>query len=268
MSKLIPAVANTTDSWPTEHLGATATSDMSFAQLDVEVWDGIVEFDEGQELISIIYDCIRDLVRLTKLIRRATYRDRYQIALQKPNLRFTDFFDIHHISQKYPKLGPDDKKWLRTRLGRSNTDRRRYLAYCREHHDELQDSWPEPTNDPGLIIPAEQLHTVQGDDEVQDGRVLPVDPTVQASTRASTLHVQAFREKRRLQDNDDTVSYTTVGDHILLGDVDKDVLALPTLEAIRKGAETFECPLCHELQDIQTESKWRCVTISRGLTLF
>jgi hypothetical protein len=81
--------------------------------------------------------------------------------------------------------------------------------------------------------------------------------TIKASTKASTLNITAFEERRELCDIDDAMSYTTIGDDAPCVDEDEKILTLPSLESLKHNDEAFECPLCHGILDIESEKRWR-----------
>jgi hypothetical protein len=216
--------------------------------------------DESQELLDIVLDCIRGLLRLSVLIRKATPRDRYEKALQKSSLQFSDEFDIRHVGEKFPKLHQKSFAWLKVRLGRAITDRRRFLAYCRDHHEQLDQ---EPNDASGTRWATKTPRNENDSRDASSARVVDVAGhstvigTVKASTQASTLQLKAFHERGELCDIDDALSYTTVGSDLLCDDDHEAALELPSLESIRQEDKHFACPFCQVIQDYTTEKQWR-----------
>jgi hypothetical protein len=115
---------------------------------------------EAHDILDVASECIRSLLRISILIRKATPRDRFNKALQTTsgkNNPFLDQFDISHVAERYPKLKKNESKWLCERLGRAITKRRQFLRYSRQHRfrvagatewseefEEAQSlSWPE-----------------------------------------------------------------------------------------------------------------------------
>jgi len=220
--------------------------------------------DEAKDILDVILHCIRGLLRLSFLIRKATPRDRWNRALQVSKERFDDQFDIRHVSEKFPKLNRPDNAWLKVRLGRAITQRRQFIRYCREHKDHLSgeevDPYsttleerlevPEPGNEEAAInsmAKSEALTTKQ-------------EPTVtEVSTKASTLQVAKLEVIRADgNDCDDDDGTSTVSSAVSSADpTDEGVLRLPSLQDVSHGQVEFECPFCFTIQSIKRERKWR-----------
>ncbi|KAF2496628.1 hypothetical protein BU16DRAFT_458300, partial [Lophium mytilinum] len=68
--------------------------------------------DEAKDILGVVLDCLRNLFRISIVIRKASPRDRFSKALQRSGR-------------------------LRIRLGHAITQRRQFLHYCSDHRDRL-----------------------------------------------------------------------------------------------------------------------------------
>lgn len=94
------------------------------------------KLSEAEEYCESLKDTIAGLFRLAIIIRKSSPRDRYSKALSGAN-PFREVFDVAHVGHKLPKLVRERNTWLKERLGRALTQRRRYLQYTREHRRKL-----------------------------------------------------------------------------------------------------------------------------------
>lgn len=217
----------------------------------------VARVEERQELLEMADDCIRSLLRLSVLIRSAAPSDRYQRALQKSNLHFIDQLDVIYVGDKYPKLSQGNYDWLRLRLGRAISDRRRALAYYRDHCEQIEQGLHQDNMTPDKhelqVKSSELIATQQGNAAVAPSIVR----SARVSTHASTFHLDTFIEQRDLGEVDDALSCTTIGDE-LHHDEDQDAsLRSAILGSLARYNEEFECPLCRRIQKFESDRKWR-----------
>lgn len=219
--------------------------------------------NEVQELFQLILDCIKGLFQLSRLIKKLTPRDRFQVALQNSKLRFPDSFDIAHVGEKFAKLSQGEFQWLKVRLGRVITQRRCYLAYSRDHHEQLKNPGPKMTTSSKATTKNQSVAAV--DELTNSGTVKAVanfeamsavnPPSIMASTKASTLQVADLARHQAFDDMDDALSYTTIGSDIL--EAEEQILQVPSLETVGPNNVLFECPFCHEIQSFRRQRAWR-----------
>jgi hypothetical protein len=216
--------------------------------------------NEAQDILEVVQECVKDLLRLSILIRKATPRDRWNRALQKPqDDRLDDRFDIQHVGEKFPKLSRPEHEWLKFRLGRAITQRRQFIRYCREHKNRMQ----EPDADDEIPTSSRAMQSdlmgpdVPGYAQTTTGLTLN-PPVTEGSTHASTLQVTTLQAIRG-DDDDDTASVATsvVSSVDLDDDESEEMLRLPSLQAASQGHDEFECPLCFTIQSFRQERKWK-----------
>ncbi|KAK3367736.1 hypothetical protein B0H63DRAFT_85606 [Podospora didyma] len=231
------------------------------------------EKDEAHDILDVASECIRSLLQISILIRKATPRDRFTKALQANSGRsrpFIDQFDISHVAERYPKLRNSASKWLCERLGRAITTRRQFLRYARQHGSRVSGAteWSEEVEEEKATqsILARNAFVVSQD---ATGRSSYSSAAVSGlgsasegahtrpSTKASTLDVgmlMLLEGARR--ENEDNKSYVSASSFHLTGNGDA-TLRLPTLTEVSKGEAMFECPYCIGIQIISKESEWR-----------
>jgi hypothetical protein len=214
--------------------------------------------NEAQVILEVVLGCVKDLLRLSILIRKATPKDRWNKALQKPkDGRLDERFDIQHVGEKFPKLCRPEHYWLRHRLGRAITQRRQFIRYCREHKTRMQE--PDfddriPTSS-GIV----QLGLMDHNNVPCYGQTttaLTVNhPVTEGSTHASTLQIKTL-EAIRGDDDADSVA-TSVVSSLDPEDESKEMLRLPSLQTVSEGHDEFECPLCFTIQSFRQHRKWK-----------
>ncbi|KAH6632931.1 hypothetical protein C7974DRAFT_375086 [Boeremia exigua] len=214
-----------------------------------------VSSSEAEESFGTAKDTITGLFRLSILIRKYTPRDRFSRALSGPN-PFDETFDVAHVSQKFPKLDQAPYAWLKLRLGRAITQRRRYLQYAREHRQKLGHGLEESgissiPIQPSSLAPKQLNFPMRSEAGVT--RTLG-HPSTLTPTNASTLLLPSSTVPD--EDLEDSQSQTSFA--ISLEDEDRnEQFHLPTLADVLNGNETFECPLCWTIQSFRKESTWR-----------
>ena len=189
------------------------------------------------------------------LIRRHSPRDRFARALSGPN-PFDEVFDVAHVAHKFPKLNQTPNEWLKLRLGRAITQRRRYLQYAREHREKLGRAI-EGCRGPTLSAQRFAQSVKQLDFRLQsESGLMNVSehPSTLQPTIASTLLPMSSAVLE--EPFEDSQSYTSFANS--LGDEGKDnEIRLPTLSDVSEGYETFECPFCWTIQSFSREAAWR-----------
>lgn len=213
------------------------------------------ELSEAEELFQSLKDTISGLFRLAMIIRKSSPRNRFEKALSGRHT-FEESFDVAHVGHKFPKLDQERNSWLRNRLGKAITQRRRYLQYAREHRQKLERGselhWrpTENTLKPtGLPLRDANLLRSEADRTENTTR-----PSTLAPTTASTVLLP--NEPIHDVDFQDDQSQTSYA--LSLGDgSDESQLQLPSLVEISKGSTAFECPFCWTIQSFRKESAWR-----------
>jgi len=229
--------------------------------------------DEAHDILDVASECIRSLLRISVLIRKATPRDRFSRAIQTTSAKsspFLDQFDICHVAERYPKLKRNEAARLCERLGRAITKRRQFLRYSRQHRSRISGD-AEPTEETEEKEATESIlarnaflvsHDTTGKSMYSPAvtRVGSVSEGAHTrpSTKASTLDVTklALLELTEIQ-NDEARSYVSASSSFRITGSGEAVLRLPTLPEVSKGEAMFECPFCFGIQNISKESEWR-----------
>ncbi|KAE8440784.1 hypothetical protein EG329_006584 [Mollisiaceae sp. DMI_Dod_QoI] len=222
---------------------------------------------EIQEIFQSIPETIASLFKLSILIRNSSSRDRFAKALSAASKApFNDQFDIDHVGNKFPCLYPEDREWLRKRLGKAITQKRQYLRYCREHREKLS-KVPEARDATEAMLEPKMSFTflaAQGQQSklADDAQTVISRPTsTLAPTTASTVIPADLESAESLakmdeQDEDDTRSQTSYATSI--GDDDRyNRLSVVRLEEVAGTAQSFECPYCWTIQRISNQQAWR-----------
>ncbi|RYO82471.1 hypothetical protein DL766_007393 [Monosporascus sp. MC13-8B] len=222
-------------------------------QDDVEGDDASGESDGEceQELLDIISEYLSALFRIAVIIRTATARDRYDRALQYSNADFLDHFDIDYVRTRYPKL--NGHHVLAQGLGRAITNRRKFIAYSRDHGDRLhadgsrkmephletlkqkqkeKDPALDTTSRSGALPERDRADAFTGKESSKETTLLP------AKVNMNNLAVTTEEENDNVSFVSASTSFNTEG----------SVLTLPSLEDISQGKPEFECPICRTIQ--------------------
>ena len=225
-------------------------------RLDEDLGTGSVE------VLQEIANCITRLYKMTRLVRQAAPTDLFAKALSRNRYHFDEQYDVCHVGEKFPKLAKIENKWLRKRLGRAITQRRRYLSYIQDHRDKLEQS---------LQIGDEERseYQIHG---VQHARRMPVGENLQlgTSSRPSTFFTKAttvvldqgtpemLTVQHESDSEDNAKSYTTTSRSID-GDLDTSAtVKIPKLEDLRAGnKKEVECPFCFRVKRFRNERALR-----------
>ncbi|KAK0644432.1 hypothetical protein B0T16DRAFT_196787 [Cercophora newfieldiana] len=228
--------------------------------------------DEAHDILDVASECIRGLLRISILIRKATPRDRFAKAAQTSSAKsnpFIDQFDINHVAERYPKLKTSEAKWICERLGRAITKRRQFLRYSRQHRLRIAGD-VDPTEEVEEEKATESLLArnafVVSHDATGKSVYSPAAPRTgsvsegahtRPSTKASTLDVTKLARLELGELQDDSRSYVSASSSFQITGSSEDALRLPTLLEVSKGEPMFECPFCFGIQTISKELEWR-----------
>lgn len=90
---------------------------------------------EGEALIEEISSYITRLFLATDLIQEVAPADTFVESIKREQLALDEQRDIKQVCDTFPKLALDDHLWLRQRLGRAITQRRRFLREAEERRE-------------------------------------------------------------------------------------------------------------------------------------
>ncbi|EKD15764.1 hypothetical protein MBM_05775 [Drepanopeziza brunnea f. sp. 'multigermtubi' MB_m1] len=206
---------------------------------------GCDELFEIREIFESVQDAIKNLFRFSIIIRNNTNRDRYAKAAASATANpFNEQFDVHHRKNR----------WLIERRGKAITQRRQYLKYCREYHDNTARGAEESRHETTGVQPA-QLS------KQPSARPMPISrsgfskqPSTLAHTQASTLMLTSGQVLE--EDTENTLSqtpYATSNDDQGSG----ATLSVIKLEHVSKELKQFECPYCWQIQTARTQKAWK-----------
>ena len=214
---------------------------------------------EEQELRDEISATITRLFRVTSLVRQAAPTDPFVKALNRNRYRFSDQYDIAHVGQRYPKLDTEDKTWLRQRLGRAITDRRRYLSYMQDHRDKLEVKIDQDDNAKDATG---KMHAPTTDQPRDPNSRTDTMSRPSFSTQPTTIVPQQITlgslNAEEPDSDNDTHSYTTISRSVDGNDESSTTVRIPRLENLRSGNKNeIECPFCFRIKRFKNESVWR-----------
>ncbi|KAI0447114.1 hypothetical protein F4803DRAFT_546648 [Xylaria telfairii] len=234
-------------------------------QLEGEISHSL-ERNESQDVLDVISDGIRSLLKISVLIRKATPRDRFARALHADN-PFIDQFDINYVAERYLKLNRPDYRWLCVRLGRAITKRRQFLHYSREHGGRIAGSFGNyrQGNKPYVLVKDSRnakAFDTSLNTQMRSSAETKLSGSLAAytytSTKASTLDIKIFQRLGEEETNEeDSRSFISAGSSSLQVEDENSRLRLPTLEESSGGNSFFECPFCLGIQTFTQESTWR-----------
>ncbi|KAG7004790.1 hypothetical protein G7Y79_00023g053740 [Physcia stellaris] len=196
-----------------DHSATSSDSDVSIAE------DPAAELFELHEDLVCIIDC---LYRTSMLVRRPARHD-FLTERDPDNIARYEFWDIRHVKEKFPKA---DSKLHRS-LGAAITQRRRYLAYRKRHHEKLGKQM-EMTNDLSVGAPTDMSETVATEFEPQDElrhEVSSVAGFSQTSYAPSLTHGGAF--------------------------------TIPAPPKESRDGSPFECPYCFYIITVDSGRDWQ-----------
>ncbi|KAJ4250167.1 hypothetical protein NW762_011981 [Fusarium torreyae] len=174
-------------------------------------------------ILRMISGSVGSLFKLGVLVRKSITRDRFERALQEPDLQFPPQFDIQHVQERYPKTSISG---ITTRLGSAISKRRQFIAYCRDHRYRLGEE------------------SAFGDDRKRHKE--------HNSSKATTFHPDMKLTDIQMEESD-TASYASASTI-----TDSDLThQLPSLASLSPDGQPFECPICFTLQNFQRDKSWR-----------
>jgi hypothetical protein len=235
-----------------KRIGVTYVLDKAEGENDEEI-------SEVNELREEISETITRLFRVSILIRQAAPTDLFAKALSRTRYSFNDQFDIAHVGEKYPKLSNNDYTWLRQRLGRAITQRRRYLSYIRDHREKLE-STPGHQDKADSSAARSQAPVVK--EAVAAKSTFDTTSRPSYITKASTVAPARITTQMLVADEsdpeDDARSYTTVARSADDNLESSTTVRIPKLDELRTGnKKEIECPFCFRIKRFKNERVWR-----------
>ena len=233
-----------------------ATAETSVSELGQEANDD--EPNVVQELCLSVGDSLRSLLKVSALLRKATTRDRYALAVSSKHDTLPkeyDWFDKRHVGEKFPKTL--HQEWLCERLAKAITQRRRYLRYAQKHEKRVA---REPT---ATLLAPQNLLVLDSNLHLRDKDITSFGNTLTAtaaSTKASTLQVDkvAFADVTNLEDDDDdNVSQATSFVSAATGDANPHRAQIVKLKDLAQTNEPFLCPYCRGIVQFKSQKAWR-----------
>jgi tetratricopeptide (TPR) repeat protein len=217
------------------------------------------DISELSELREEISGTITRLFRVSIIIRQAAPTDLFAKALSRNRYCFSDQFDIAHVGEKYRKLATKDCVWLRQRLGRAITQRRHYLSYIQDHHEQLGSmlNRHDKVDSSGFMSQTPVIEQPLALNPMFDMASRPSFFTKATTVAAEQVTSQLLVAKES-DSEDDARSYTTISRSID-GDHESSItVRIPKLDDLRVGnKKEFECPFCFRIKKFKSERIWR-----------
>lgn len=203
-------------------------------------------------LLEEIGACISRLFRVTSLIRQAGPTDTFAKALSRSRYLFSNQYDIAHVGEKFPKLAKTENSWLKARLGRAITHRRRYLSYIHNHHEKLEGHHHNED------MPKEKPHVLMTATQPDTSSRPSTFFTKASSLVPGRITPQMLAAEDQSDAESDAKSYTTISRSVA-GDLDTSAISkIPKLDEMRTGTKKeFECPFCYRVKKFKNERVWR-----------
>jgi hypothetical protein len=187
-------------------------------------------------LAASLDDALRRLFHLSSMITKSSTRDKFVRAKVKCRLEMYEQFDIQHVREKVQYACGRANAGLVARLGKANTSRRQFIAYSREHNDELS--------------------SIDRSDNISVGQsVLRSEGTKQSAvpTKASTL---GFVDPNAFDYGlDDAQSCTSIATSVMDGQAFSG-LKVPALAHYAEAGKHFICPICQTVQRFNGQTAW------------
>ena len=192
-------------------------------------------------LCSSVAKSINVLLKLSVTFRNPVPIERYQKA-KKIDMRNWAQRDQEYVDQKFPNM----KKFLNARLVQAILARRRFLAYCKEHHFKLARGLSNDLKEVGAYS-SEGLGSSQGAESVSETTASRV-PAIEDGTENSSRG-RLFPSKGRDSDKHSMTSYSSNS-----GDPSRPKIPLPPVY-LEDGP--FPCPYCYLYIEPSTKVDWR-----------
>lgn len=249
----------------------SSDSDEVPSEHDEEASEELDPVSEIQELFQSIPETISSLFKLSVLIRNSSSRNRYAKALAAGSKNPADpSYDIDHVQNKFPRLRQKGMEWLGVRLGKTITQRRQYLWYCRDHREKMAKVTEPTTMATPEVQDADQkiaaLLNIRGKQRLGDTddakSEVSKQPSTLAPTTASTVIpsqlespgiLERLDEEQNDEDNRSVTSYaSSVGEN-----EEDNRLSVIQFEEVAKPNVPFECPYCWTIQKFNGHHAWK-----------
>lgn len=156
--------------------------------------------------------------------------------------------DTKHVGLKFPGLEQEGMVWLKNRLGEAITQRRQFLSYCERRHYAFGLGIDGHHGSSHVLPPARP-----DSDELASDHPGSAGQGKASSLAASRNHLQKQDESESCSLHSSASSLATS----FHGDDDEDWrLEAVSLKEVQKDDSPFECPYCHEMQTMTTQSHW------------
>lgn len=235
--------------------------------------ESLGKISEVEELFRSIPEMISMLFKLSVIIRNSSSRDRFAKAQTASSRSPVDpAYDINYVKEKFPSLQYPGMEWLATRLGKTITQRRQFMWYCRDHREKMakaDERHPVSTmaREPGADDVERLLKTRQNlpiqrmdDSQTQSSRQ---EKSTLAQTTASTVlptrledAVNALDALETTSGDMDNQSVTSFASSVGEGD-ESSRLSVILLEDIATPGKNFECPYCWTIQKFNSQRSWK-----------
>lgn len=219
---------------------------------------------ELQERFLEITHIITCLYRFSITIQNPTSRDRL-LKCASIDVSYYEFFDIQHVSHKFPKA----EKYLVDRLGKANSRRRQLLKYHEKHHNKLVRyighslAWPrsalQPNQHEAANEGSELLARTDGDQSAQDLHSHHrKGPSTIATTMNTGTTIATYVEgpSDTIDVDSDTYRSQTSYATSISGDAGRKIRIPPPRSDSSFDGKPFECPYCFSITIVRGSQAW------------
>lgn len=169
-----------------------------------------------------------------------------------------EFFDIGHVSNKFPAVGD----YLAERLGKANTRRRQLLIYNKKHRDKIAKTQ-------AADFPKEvgKYNIITGTTTIIDGPVGPPTAITSSSTLISQTTVSTYVEKavdsyaKDIEPDTDSHSITSYApSSCLIQENGRPARLIPVPDPPHPDSafdgQPFECQFCYHIIKVSDRRSW------------
>lgn len=221
---------------------------------DDELDGPVDDFCDDEEYQKEINSCMACLFRISRQVHHIGPQNIFAEALSRIHLIFDNERAIDYVSEKFPKLAFKRHTWLRERLGRAITQRRRHLKSIREEHWRSLDSTGSDCDSLDAFQKLEEQIRKSLDDEIST--TSDVNRTNSPSSLATASECSANSAETAT-----TGLETDSTRFIPANDMNLDELYLskvPQLPDIRsRSDEYFTCLYCMDSIKVEEEDEWK-----------
>lgn len=205
---------------------------------------------ESAQLLVMLADLIKSLLKLSIIIRRSSRRGKFaRSSREKP---YETESDILHVMDSFPKVA--NNKCLVDKLGKANAKRRQWLSYRRRHRDKLSSQGEPMSGRPeDLRTGPTETYAHLPTEQAFSESTYSFDHTTENSTTATTFYSREDVAPLDIVNEESSeVSFSASS----VSGREKSPLEIPCLPSEAATGDPFECPFCFGIITISTLQNW------------